>query len=33
LKHDECDAGLKCTDVKDGCKNDIGRCKKGIGGE
>ena len=30
LKNDECNAGLKCTDVKDGCKNDVGRCKKGI---
>ena len=30
LKRDECDVGLKCTDVNDGCKNGVGRCKKGI---
>ena len=27
---DGCGAGLKCTEVNDGCKNDVGRCKKGI---
>ena len=30
LKNDNCDAGLKCNDVNDGCENDVGRCKKGI---
>ena len=30
LKLDNCDVGLKCKDVKDGCNNGIGRCKHGI---
>ena len=30
VKNDECQAGLKCKDVNDGCENSVGRCRKGI---
>ena len=28
LEKDNCGAGLKCRDIKDGCGNNVGRCIK-----
>ena len=29
LKENNCGIGLTCTNEKDGCDNDVGKCRKG----